>query len=374
MAQTYRGSTHLERLLRESDRLACLVAAAPRAARAGLREGLLAEAAVASLQLDGSPLTSPPDPPDGGGPPGPAVPTGPTERGGPFGPAGPPPRPAPGSGTGGEAGGGTWLDALCVGEGPDERILALEYRGARAALESDDLAPRLLAEPGPALAELHRRLTAGLLSPDRAGVPRRTRQAVHDGSEGRILYFAADPADVPGRLEQLSRWLSSTAPREHGLVASGVAHRELLDLHPFEAASGRLARAAARLLLRTRGLDPDGLVAVEVELARDPLGYYREVAATTRRDDLTVWLERWGEAVAGALRRVARRLDLLDEEVPGRARRFLTDRGDPAFTLADYREQTGLGAPAAREDLTLLLDAGLVERTPGARGLRFRIR
>jgi Fic family protein len=267
---------------------------------------------------------------------------------------------------------GTWLDAMgSLREDPDEAIQALETAGVRAADASADLEDRLLTSPTEALTELHRRLTRGLVAAEIAGTARRTEQAVHDASIGRILYFTTDPAAIPRELALLDAWLASAATREHALVVSGMLHLELLRIHPFEAANGRLARAAARLVLRGRGLDPAGLAAPEPHLAADPLGYHEEVARTLRRRDATIWLERWGEAVTEGLRTAARELGLLDRDLPERAARFLDRHDDDAFTVAEYRAEAAAGPEDARADLRDLLDAGRIDRVPGSRGLRF---
>lgn len=267
----------------------------------------------------------------------------------------------------------TLRSALDVEDAPDEVLWAREFQGVVTALSSDDLADRLLRDPVDALAELHRRLTVGLVAQDVAGRPRTTEQAVHDGSLGRILWYAPHPAEVPGELHRLAGWLASGAAREHGLVVSGIVHLELLRIHPFEAANGRLARAAARLVLRARGLDPHGLAIAEVPLAEDLLGVHEEVARTARRKDVTIWLERWGEAVTAGLRHAAHALGLPAPDVPERARAVVEGRGPGELTVMDYRGDAGVGPEEARADLVALLDAGLVRRVPGSRGLKFEV-
>lgn len=262
---------------------------------------------------------------------------------------------------------------LDLDDAEDEVIWTREFQGVVDALSADDLADRLLRSPVDALAELHRRLTAGLVGPEHAGRPRRTDQAVHDTSVGRVLYFPTDPSAVPGELHRLAGWLATAAAREHGLVVAGVVHLELLRIHPFEAANGRLARAAARLVLRSRGLDPHGLAVFEIPLASDAIGTYEEVARTTRRRDLTIWLERWGEAVAAGLRHAAHALGVLTADVPDRAQAFVARRPGGTFTIMDYRGEAGAGPEEARAELAELLDAGAVERVMGSRGLRFRV-
>lgn len=339
---------HLVDLIAETERLAQTVADAPGHDR--LTSERLDAAAVATLRLDGSPITGVP-PTDGIVAEPDASETGrPVRR-------------------------GTWLDAMRSGtdahveQEADREVQALEYLGVRTGLASDDLADELLTSPVEALALLHRRITHGLVAADHAGVPRRSEQAVHDASVGRIIYFPTEPPAIPRELALMVAWLDSAASREHGLVVSGVLQHELLRIHPYEAANGRLARTAARLVLRARGLDPAALGAPEVALATDPVGYYDEVARTVRRRDLSIWLERWGEAVTEGLREVARRLGVLDADVSAQATAFAAAR--PAFTIADYRAEVAAGPEQARAELTALLDAGRIRRVLGSRGLRY---
>jgi Fic family protein len=327
-------SPHLVEMIAETERLAAVVDRAAGDVRTAVAAAVADQATEATLALDGSRVDTVSSGSD--------------------------PRP------------GTWLDAMgtVADDATDEQVLALEAAGVHAAW-SPDLDDRLLVDPLDTLAALHGRLTRGLVTEDVAGRPRRTGQAVHDARVGRILYFPSDPAVIPRELALLGAWLSTVGAREHGLVTSGIVHLEVLRIHPFEAANGRLARAAARAVLRARGLDPDGLAAPEPVLADDPLGYQEEVARTMRRRDATIWLERWGEAVTEGLRRSARRLEVLDPAVPARAQAFLTGHDEPTFTVADYRGTATADPEDARADLRALLDAGEARRVPGSRGLRY---
>lgn len=334
-------SPHLEALERSAVALARRV---PEEVPADLSEVLRAEAAVATLQLDGSPIEEPPERVVGA-PAGSVASAPPTER-------------------------GSWVDAFGLADLPDARITAREYRGARAAAEALDLAGALLSEPLDALADLHARATAGLVTPEHQGRWRRTRQVVHDASVGKVVLQVAEPEHVPDRMATLARWLRGSAEMPP-LLLSGVLQEELLAIHPFESANGRVARAAARLVLHGGGLDPPGVVPVESVLVEDPGGYWREVAATQRRRDLTIWLERWAEAVTDALREVARRCGVEATSPPDRAVTFLAERYEDGFTIAEYRDTVGVDLDAARRDLSALLDDGRIRRVPGSRGLRF---
>ncbi|MBW3664682.1 MAG: Fic family protein [Actinobacteria bacterium] len=337
---------HLVSLVAEAERLAARLDAAPSEARAKLADLVRAESAIATLRLDGSPIAEPPRRESV------EARLDATER----------PR------------SGTWLDAFgVVDDVHDDALQTLEYHGVQAAYSSEDLAERLLTDLAGALAPLHHRLTRGLIAEVDAGRLRTSHQAVHDASQGRIIYFATDPDRIADCLAHLSSWMASVGAREHGLLTSGVLHYDLLVIHPFEAANGRLARVAARLVLRARGLDPSGLAAPEPVIVGDAIGYYEEVARTTRRRDATIWLERWGEAVCAGLRASARRLGALEVEVPPRALAFIEALPDRAFTVADYRADVHVGPEDTRADLVALLDSGTVDRVAGSRGLRFRV-
>ena len=350
---TFEHSRHLVALIAEVERLATLVD--DRDAEGSVADDLRAAACVATLRLDGSTITAPPRPADLDALRA-AAPTVPETK---------------------DVGSGTWLDALAtyfdLEDADDSRIWTIEYLAAQHALASDDLAKRLPTDFVEAVTELHGRVARGLVAPDAAGVLRRSELAVQDRSVGRVLYYPSDPDQIERDLHLLAAWVESSAAREHGVVASGVVLYDLLRIHPFLSANGRLARTAARLLLRARGLDPAGLAIAEVALARNPLVSYEQVAKSMRRRDLTIWLETWSEAVAAGLRRSLIALGGLRVEVPDRASRFLEDRPAGRFTIADYRAEADVGPDDSRTDLQLLLDAGRIERVLGARGLAFTV-
>jgi hypothetical protein len=114
------------------------------------------------------------------------------------------------------------------------------------------------------------------------------------------------PADrsVAPRLDALAALVS--APVGEGgtdapaVIVAAVVHGELLSMRPFGSADGLVARAAGRLTLIARGLDPKAVSVPEVgHLARQPeyqgsLGAY----ATGTPDGVRSWLRHYGTAVA----------------------------------------------------------------------------
>jgi len=299
----------------------------------------------------------------------------------------------------GDAGGeervGTWADALEHSPGigfdaPDEReaaeierLSALERDGVRAALASTDLVPAFSAgssDPaalGGAIIALHARLSAGLVADERIGALRRGPRIVHDSSIGRIIHFPTEPQHLDAAWEGLLRSLAahgSPLARSSSAVRSGVLHLELLRHHPFDAANGRLARCAARLVLAADELIDD-VVSPEVVLAEDPLGYLDGVAASTRRGDATAWVERWVESIGEALLRARATLRTLLPALPairisGALDGLIVDTPTEALTIADLAQHLGVGSVEARARASTLVVAGELRRVIGSGGLR----
>ncbi|CAN5737197.1 hypothetical protein BH24ACT14_BH24ACT14_22320 [soil metagenome] len=276
---------------------------------------------------------------------------------------------------------GGWATALKLDGMAPQQVAAVEYANLLACYDAEaELADQLFEAPLTVLTTLHGLICRGLVAPQVVGRPRRTIQAVHDGAQGRVLYNTPDPRVVPRLVDGLVEWLGATGSAGSAglptLVVAGVVHERLLEWQPFEAGNGRLARAAARLVLRARGLDPTAVAVPERTLAADPSGYHNEVAATIhRRGDLGPWLEWHTEAVVAGLAAVARRLVGHSPAPPARAVQIA---GRMAFgatiTLGEYAAATGLSRDTAAVDLRALVSAGTLRRDPHTRGLTFRRR
>lgn len=144
----------------------------------------------------------------------------------------------------------------------------------------------------------------GALTDTWARAPRQALARLH-------ALAAADltPADELGRpspgtadrLDTLAAVLAATSAP--ALVVAGVVHGELLGLDAFAPTSGIVARAAARLTLMQRGLDPKSLVVAEV--GHRELRAEYEAALTAYREATPAGVGQWlvhcaDAAIAGA--------------------------------------------------------------------------
>ncbi len=143
------------------------------------------------------------------------------------------------------------------------------------------------------LARLHVAATAGWLPADDVG---RLRAAA---APRDLTGLGAAPSgqELAARVQLLGRTVEQS--RAPGLVVAAVVHAELLALRPFAAGNGVVARAASRLLLTARGLDPTGTVLPEVGWAAEPNPYLASAAgfATGSPTGVAGWLVMSASAV-----------------------------------------------------------------------------
>ena len=135
--------------------------------------------------------------------------------------------------------------------------------------------------PLQSLARLHTLAAADLVGEEWLGRPR-----TEDG--------------VPDRLAALAQvvTVSTQAP---AVVVSAVVLGELLGLEPFVGGNGLVARAAARLVMLHRGLDPaavsvpeQGLLDLGATVTRQALAGY----LTGTPSGVGAWIVHWAQAVA----------------------------------------------------------------------------
>jgi hypothetical protein len=174
------------------------------------------------------------------------------------------------------------LDDVRSGQAAGDPVVqgALRVQSAIGAL-----ADTWTRAPRQALARLHALAAADLVPNDDLGRPR------------------------PGtaeRLDTLAGVLATTSAP--AIVVAGIAHGELLGLDAFPPASGVVARAAVRLTLVERGLDPKSLVVIEAGHRELREAYVEAIEAyrAGTPDGIARWLVHCADAlVAGALESTA---------------------------------------------------------------------
>jgi hypothetical protein len=155
----------------------------------------------------------------------------------------------------------TGLPALRSGAALDSSPIGRLLAGTLAMhAELPALVPVVGTAPAQALARMHTLVARGFVADDELGRPR----SGTDADDPLRIGVLPAGQEVAQRLAAVGRLLStSTAP---GVLVAVVVHAELAALRPFTWGSGLVARAALRLVLAQRGVDPGMLAAPELGL------------------------------------------------------------------------------------------------------------
>lgn len=178
---------------------------------------------------------------------------------------------------------------------PRDRLDAVADGALRLYAELGTMRSSFELAPRQALARMHVLAARGLAPDEQLGRPRLT--AAVDDPLG--LGPAPGPAEVSARLDALVTALTRRTAAS-ALVVAAIVHGELLVLRPFAVANGLVARAAARLVLVTRGLDPKSVSSPEVG-HRELGAQYADAArryAGGGSEGVAVWLVHCADAVA----------------------------------------------------------------------------
>ncbi|OLT27912.1 oxidoreductase [Actinomadura sp. CNU-125] len=189
------------------------------------------------------------------------------------------------------------LEVLRTTDDPADPIV---HGALRVSAELGSLAETWRHAPRQVLARLHVLAAADAVDAADLGRPRPDDRPVED-----VLKLGDPPsaAEVAARLDALSGLLTGTS-KAPALVVAAIVHGELLTLRPFGWGDGIVARAAQRLTLIARGLDPKSLAAPEVghlELGADYADALRAYASGTP-EGMTTWIRHCSAAVVAAAR------------------------------------------------------------------------
>jgi Fic/DOC family len=83
---------------------------------------------------------------------------------------------------------------------------------------------------------------------------------------------------------------ADNVPQTHRLAACAMIHYQLIAIHPFSDANGRVVRVITPLLLRHYGLIGDGMLFVSEVLLEHRWDYYSRVVSTERHDETRAWI------------------------------------------------------------------------------------
>ena len=140
-------------------------------------------------------------------------------------------------------------DVFTVDDSPMGRVLAA---AAAVTAEVPAQVDVFTKAPLQVLARLHAVVAAAEVGKEELGRPRVDDEAADDP----LRLGAAPPAREAAQRLALLGDLVTDAPQAPALAIAGIVHAELLTARPFAWGSGLMGRAAVRLVLAGRGVDP----------------------------------------------------------------------------------------------------------------------
>ena len=95
---------------------------------------------------------------------------------------------------------------------------------------------------------------------------------------GEIVYEGPDPTEVPALIGELVNCLNTSGPGKTRLIQAGMAHLNLVMIHPFRDGNGRMARCLQSLVLARDGVLDPVFISIEEYLGRNTQTYYDMLA------------------------------------------------------------------------------------------------
>jgi len=221
------------------------------------------------------------------------------------------------------------------------------------------------------------------------------QNVIRDGASGRIVYLPPEAQDVPALMSELVTWIQEAENVWPVPIIAGVAHYQLVTIHPFYDGNGRTARALATWVLYRGKYDLNGFYALEEHYASDLEGYYRALVTHPHHNhyegrheaDITPWLVYFLEGMAQVFQQAAAEVRRLNEQPPApepawmqgldrRARRVaaLLEAHDTVRS-AEVAAVLGVSQRQARHLLQQWVAEGWLEvADPSRKNRRYRLR
>jgi Fic family protein len=224
---------------------------------------------------------------------------------------------------------------------------------------------------------LHRDITLDTLDdPATEGAFRKVRVVVGNRLTKEVVY---------SQMNALVGWLNSDAAHQmHPVLVAGIAHYELVRVHPFVDGNGRTARALATLVLAMREFDIKRFFTLDDFYDSDRPAYYNVLKAVNRTyPDCTVWLEYFMEGVEISLHRVKERVLLLSSDEHRKVARgqvalserqmkiieFIHTHG--SVKSGDLMRLYGISRQAAGKELAQMVEQNLIRTEGKGRATRY---
>lgn len=237
--------------------------------------------------------------------------------------------------------------------------------------------------------KIHDLITKGILSKGQCGAFRKKMVYVVD-SFGRTVFTPPKAGIVPQLMGDLCGWLNSKEAKDlYPVLTAGIAHYELVRVHPFIDGNGRTARAAATLILYNLGFDTRDFFSLDDYYNEDRAGYYAALQSVDPKTiEITQWLEYFAEGVAEQIKEIKDKVQTLSRDqflIKKQGQIWLNERQwrfveylkeAKQATSNDYTKlikNENISERTARLDIEFLVENKVIKRLGKGRAIRYRL-
>lgn len=234
--------------------------------------------------------------------------------------------------------------------------------------------------------KLHRIIVFKILPSESTGEYRTKQVIVRNSENGEITFRPPSPLEIPFLMREYLYWLNKDDKEElHPVLKAGIAHHELVRIHPFLDGNGRVARVLATLLLLLGGYDIRRFFSLEEYYDKDAVSYYTNLQKASS-GDLTSWLEYFTFGASIEFEKIKEKILKLSKDVKlkerfGGKQIYLTER---QMKIIEYIQETGylqnkifldifpdLSEDSILRDLQDLIQKELIKKVGSTKGARY---
>ncbi len=167
------------------------------------------------------------------------------------------------------------------------------------------------------LQTLHALTVKNILPEEQTGRYRTAQVVIRSATDGSVVFRPPMFLGIESAVQDLLTWLNDPLQKDvHPIIRAGIAHYELVRIHPFIEGNGRTARAFSLLILYAEGYDVKKLFSIEEYFDKDIDGYYTALQSVQRSttQDMTYWLEYFCFGLAIELDRVKLQVQKLSQD------------------------------------------------------------
>lgn len=159
--------------------------------------------------------------------------------------------------------------------------------------------------------DIHKKVSKDTLrNKEFEGKYRETPVIIGNVLTGEINFTPPAPYKVPYLIEEFLEWFNQNQDI-YPVILAGIAHYEIVRIHPFVDGNGRTARVIATLILRLNGFDINGYFALDEFYNLNRLDYENALKSADKSQDLTEWLEYFTYGVLNSIKKVKKEIDNL---------------------------------------------------------------